>query len=100
MITYRRILDEELNLGLFGDFIRRQVVVDCLRQVEGKWVVKADPFIDDWSREDYEVLTVCLKNTLKTGGFVYGAFLENRLKGFVSVEAELFGGEKDRKSVV
>ena len=93
MITYRRILDEELNLGLFGDFSRRQVVVDCLRQVEGKWVVKADPFIDDWSKEDYKVLTACLKNTLKTGGFVYGAFLENRLKGFVSVEAELFGGE-------
>lgn len=93
MITYRGINDEELTRELFGSFVRRQVVVDCLRREEGKWVVKADPFIDDWSEADYGTLVACLKNTLKTGGFVYGAFLANNLKGFVSVEADFFGGE-------
>lgn len=93
MIVYRRIGYEELNRQLFGDFIRRQVVLDCLRREGGCWVVKEDPFIDDWSEEDYGTLVKCLKNTIKTGGLVYGGFCEGSLKGFVSVEAELFGGE-------
>lgn len=34
---------------------------------------------------------MCLKNTVITGGLVYAAFYNNQLKGFVSVENELFG---------
>lgn len=36
----------------------------------------------------------CLKNTLAAGGFVYAAFCDGALKGFVSVEAAPFGGEQ------
>ena len=35
----------------------------------------------------------CLHNTVRTGGFVCGAFSEGELKGFVSVENGFFGGE-------
>lgn len=35
----------------------------------------------------------CLKNTVRSGGFVCGAFSDGILKGFVSVEGEIFGGE-------
>jgi len=94
MIKYRNITFDELKRELFKDFIRRQIVTDCLRKEKGKWVVKSDPFIDDWSEEDYKTLVSCLKNTVKTGGFVYGAFLDGTLKGFVSVENGLFGGEQ------
>ncbi len=55
-------------------------------------MIQDDPFIDDWSEEDYRTLVACLKNTISAGGFVYGAFLDGRLKGFTSVEPELFGG--------
>ena len=92
-IIYREISREELNVELFAHFCRRQVVKDCWRKVDGEWVVRPDPFIDDWSEEDYHTLAGCLQNTLDTGGFVLGAFQEGRLKGFVSVESEFFGGE-------
>ena len=36
----------------------------------------------------------CLRRTVTTGGFVYGAFCDGCLKGFVSVEPDLFGGEQ------
>ena len=36
----------------------------------------------------------CLKHTIITGGFVYAAFYTGILKGFVSVEPVLFGGEE------
>ena len=32
-----------------------------------------------------------LRNTLATGGVVYGAFLDGKLKGFTSVESAFFG---------
>lgn len=93
MIEYRVITAEELNMNLFHSFIRHQAVTKVWRRENDKWVIKDEPFIDDWSDKDYEILITCLQNTIKTGGFLFGAFLEGNLKGFVSVEAQLFGQE-------
>lgn len=54
-------------------------------------MIKDAPFIDDWAESDYDFLISCLKNTVSSGGFVYAAFSGRSLKGFVSVEAGLFG---------
>lgn len=94
MITCRQLVSKEINIELFKDFTRRQVVTDCLRKENNKWVIKSDPFIDDWTEEDYGFLVSCLKNTAQTGGFVYGAFYEGKLKGFVSVEDDIFDDEQ------
>ena len=91
-MIYRKPEIHEIDRSLFRGFIRRQVVTDCLRREGDKWVIKSDPFIDDWSEEDYAFLVTCLKNTLSSGGFVYGAFEQNVLKGFVSVEPKLMAG--------
>ena len=94
MIQYRELRENELNRELFRHFIRHQRVTDCYRKENGTWVVKSAPFIDDWSEEDYCTLVSCLKNTVLTGGFVYAAFCNDALKGFVSVEAGLFSGDQ------
>ena len=44
--------------------------------------------------KDYRFLCQCLRNTVATGGQVWGAFLEGRLKGFASVEGPLIGSQK------
>lgn len=92
-IVYRRILGDEICRELFHGFIRHQEVTKCWRREEDQWVIKDAPFVDDWTEEDYEILTDCLKRTAEGGGFLCGAFYEQALKGFVSVEPELFGGE-------
>ena len=92
-IEYRDLKEKEINMGLFDSFNRRQVVTDCWRRENGQWVIRHAPFIDDWSTEDYHVLIECLKDTVTAGGFVQGAFVEGRLKGFVAVLPEIFGGE-------
>lgn len=91
MLYYREIKSEELNIDLFANFVRRQIVTKCWRKRDGQWTIEDDPFIDDWTREEYGILIGCLKNTLATGGFVYGAFIDEKLKGFVSVESEPLG---------
>jgi len=94
MVQYRALSSGEICRGLFQDFIRHQVVTKCWRRVSGKWVVRDDPFIDDWTEADYQTLISCLKNTVRSGGVVYAAFLDGVLKGFSSVESALFGGEQ------
>lgn len=93
MIEYRTLREQEIDRALFRFFIRRQVMTDCLRREGGAWVVRSDPFIDDWTEEDYGFLIDCLRGTVRTGGFVCGAFLDGKLKGFTSVESGFFGGE-------
>lgn len=93
MMEYRELNESEINVELFLGFTRRQVVNDCWRRVNGEWVIRPDPFIDDWSEEDYALLVKCLRHTVSSGGLVYAAFSNGALKGFVSVESELFGGE-------
>lgn len=92
MIEYRNLYAGELCRELFKNFIRHQNVTKCWRRENGKWVIRDDPFVDDWSETDYQTLLSCLRNTLATGGFVHAAFDHGALKGFVSVESTLFGG--------
>lgn len=94
MIEYRNLSENEINRELFSCFIRHQEVVKCWRKESGEWLVKDAPFIDDWSEEDYKTLIGCLKNTVATGGFVYAAFYNGSLKGFISVEPQLFDEEQ------
>lgn len=94
LVEYRILSEPEIDRSLFARFVRRQVVVDCWRKVDGVWMVEPDPFVDDWSEADYQTLVACLKNTAATGGFVCGAFVAGALKGFASVEPGLFGGDR------
>lgn len=104
-LFYRTLQADEICRELFRDFVRHQNVEKCLRKENGAWVVQDAPFVDDWSESDYQFLIDCLKNTLRTGGLVYGAFCAKphaedvcrrndacTLKGFASVESTLFGG--------
>ncbi|MFG6329478.1 MAG: GNAT family N-acetyltransferase [Lachnospiraceae bacterium] len=94
MTEYRRLNKDEICQELFNGFIRHQEVTKCWRRENGKWIIKDDPFIDDWAENDYIFLVKCLKNTIAAGGFVYAAFYNGILKGFVSVEPGLSGGEQ------
>ena len=90
-VEYRMIKLEELSRELFRSFQRRQVVNLCWRREAGRWVIREAPFLDQWSESDYHFLTDCLRNTIRQGGVVYGAFLAGQLKGFVSVEGPHMG---------
>lgn len=90
-VEYRPLREEDICRGLFAAFRRRQVVTRCWRRIGGQWVIRDDPFIDDWGEADYAVLVDCLRRTCRLGGLVLGAFLAGALKGFVSVEAAPLG---------
>ena len=84
-IQYRPLGPEEITRDLFRSFERRQVVDWCWRRERGQWVIRQDPFVDQWSEADYAFLVTCLQHTLSAGGVVFGAFSEGNLKGYASV---------------
>lgn len=90
-ITYRNLSENEICRELFLNFVRHQIVTKCWRKHNGQWTVEDDPFIDEWTEADYKKLISNLRETVGSGGFVYAAFYNDQLKGFVSVENKLFG---------
>ena len=70
-MIYRTLTQQDITRSLFAYFRRHQTVGKCWRKAEdGSWIIKDDPFIDDWSEEDYQFLVACLKHTIATGGIV------------------------------
>lgn len=92
---YKELESAEIEISLFADFNRYQDVKKCWRKENGNWVLKEIAFIEQWSSEDYGYLTECLLNTIKTGGKVFGAFDDNILIGFASIENQFFGSQKE-----
>lgn len=93
-IIYKNLKENEINFKLFSKFNRYQEVKKCWRKENGEWILKDIPFIEQWGLEEYKYLVKCLKNTIKTGGAVFGAFHNNILVGFASIESEFFGFKK------
>lgn len=94
-MEYIKIDIESLNMKLFSNFKRHQKVTKCWRKIEGEWCIKEVAFIDEWKEKEYAELIGYLRNTIVTGGMVLGAFCNNELKGFASVEPKLFGKNKE-----
>ena len=90
-----RLLSEpQITRELFRYFNRRQEVTKCWRKDQGIWMLKEEHFVEDWSEAQYQFLVECLKNTVNTGGIVLGAFVQEKLMGFASVESRRFGSER------
>lgn len=65
-------------------------VTRCWRKENGKWVLRDIAFTEEWDDKDYIQLVRELRQTLKTGGAVFGAFLDKSLIGFASLDNALF----------
>lgn len=91
IVQYRALSEIDLTDTLLAHFERRQEVTDCLRREGGVWVVRSDPFCDDWSDSERAGKVEDLRRTLQSGGFVLGAFSDTALVGFVSAERAPMG---------
>ena len=95
MVEYKTLHVNEISLDLFRHFQRHQIVAKCWRKIDGIWCIKDIAFTEEWGKEIYALLVSELKETLSSGGMVSGAYFLKQLKGFVSVEADLFGRNKE-----
>ena len=94
-MVWKELRKEEIELKLFENFERYQQVTKCWRKIEGEWVIKEIAFLEQWGEEEYKTLVSCLRNTVSTGGVVFGVFIDDCLKGFASVEHDYLGCKKE-----
>lgn len=94
-VYYKELGQSEISIDLFSSFKRYQEVNKCWRKENGNWLLKDIAFTERWSVDDYIDLIKSLHKTLETGGTVIGAFHENVLVGFASVENEALGSRKE-----
>ena len=90
----KEIKAKALTLELFRDFNRYQEVTKCWRKEEGRWILKDIAFTEQWEQKDYEKLIEGMKGTIDHKGRIYGAFENEKLLGFCSIEHERFGSNK------
>ena len=95
-VDIRRLRAEDTAADMLDTFIRRQVVTDCWRCVEGEWRLLPIPFIDDWDddRPFEQTKTAELIDTVGRGVPVIGAFAWGRLIGFAMLGERLGSREQ------
>lgn len=91
---------DELTPGLFHDFCRFQPVEQAWRKVDGDWVLKNVLYTDRWGNDTPQAVSESLYRQLVSGGQVWGAFLDGRLKGFCSVDGALIGSKKQYADLI
>lgn len=91
----RTLTRDDLKIGLFEGFNRHQNVEKCWRKVDNQWVLKEIQFIEDWDKANYLSLLNDFSQTFDSGGIVWGAFIQNSLVGFASLESTFFGPENE-----
>lgn len=95
----RKIAENQLTSSLFQFFNRYQEVKRCWRKENGQWILKNIAFTEAWGDKELIFLIECLQNTLKSGGIVLGAFENEMLIGFASIESFAFGSENQYRQL-
>jgi len=88
----RAVSSKDLEHESLKDFDRYQETrIVKRKKPDGSFEYLIDEFIDDWDSKRKTEVVDELKLCLLSGGFVAGAFLEESLVGFASIENGFFG---------
>ena len=82
---------KDLRTGMFDEFERTQEVDLVWRTIQGEQKLVSEPFRDDWSLEDRQVLVACLRDCLAEGGAVCCIFEGEKIAAFFAMTRPPFG---------
>ena len=93
-VEVKELSFNDINTTLLDSFSRYQKIERCWRKDDGKWVLKNNPYIEDWNNEKRQQIINGLHICKQQGGIVLGAFYDNKLIGFSSIGSTMFGEVK------
>lgn len=94
-IVYRDITLDECDVDLLRTFNRYQEVNRCWRFENGEWLLKDIHFIEQWESVDKENKISSIIWCIEHDGAAIGAFDEERIIGFATVDRNLFGRKNE-----
>jgi len=85
----------DINKNMLDHYNRHQEIKKCYRKEEGEWIIKDIEFIENWDKDkkdnyikNFGEILVC------NSGYIFGAFDNDRLIGFVVLYNKIFGNRK------
>lgn len=93
-IVFKKLEAQDIREDFLHTFNRYQDVKKCWRKEKGEWVLKDIAFIEQWNAQDKAEVISSLIETIVEKGSVFGAFINEDLVGFSSVEGKLIGSRK------
>ena len=90
-IRVERLTEDNFNSHSLDNFIRHQVVTECLRNVDGNWILLPISFVEEWSLDKCREEASAIANNLYGDMIDYGAFEETDLIGYITVGTKRLG---------
>jgi predicted N-acetyltransferase YhbS len=94
-IQYKVLPLNYLTDGFLQTFKRYQETKRVWYKDQLEFRLKDDYFIDDWSEEKKVLVIQELRQCIKNGGVVIGAYDDHELVGFANVEGKRFGSKQE-----
>lgn len=96
---------EKLSLSNFNDksldkFIRRQVVTECWRNIDGEYKLIPVEFIEDWDISKCRDIANTIISGIKDGGIAIGAFNDKNIVGYIYLSNKIFGSKNQYLEVL
>ena len=94
-IRYQQLSLDDILPDMLLHFDRFQEVKKSWRKQNGEWTLVDTPFIEKWdASKKRHIVNKDFTDTIRSGGFVFGAFDANKLIGFAVVPNTLIGENK------
>jgi len=93
-ILYTELAADALSSHTLDGFVRRQVVEQCWRRVDGKLVLLPVAYIEDWDEQDRRVRSEEMRESVRQGGRFFAALDEETVVGFAYLKPERFGSRR------
>ena len=95
-----RLTEDNFNSHSLDNFIRHQVVTECLRNVDGNWILLPISFVEEWNLDKCREEASVIANNLKGDLIAYGAFNKTDLMGYITVGTERLGTKRQYVQLV
>ena len=90
-IQYKKLDADCFNTHSLDSFVRHQAVTECWREVDNKWVLVPNPFVENWTIEQCREVAGNIVQHMNQDQTGFGAFDGERIIGFATVSHDIFG---------
>lgn len=90
-IVYRELTAETFCERSLDSFVRRQVVKECWRRVDGDLVLLPVEYVEDWDLDGRRARAADMAQGLKEGCRLFAALAEGEIVGFAYLKSTRFG---------
>ncbi len=94
MVLIKKLKEIDLKEETLENLNRYQKTTKIKYISNGEVLEKDERFIDEWDKSRKVDIVKYLVDLINRQGIVIGAYIENKLIGFVAIESKFFGSEK------